>query len=138
MDGIFNIGVHALVYLNHKNCNLSSEELAGNICTNAARVRKVMSKLKKSGLVETKEGIAGGYRFSKEAKEVSLAKVAEALDVRFVGASWHSGDMDMECLVASGMSEIMDGIYQELDEQCRKKLESITIQDIDNQIFGGK
>ena len=137
MDGIFNIGVHALVYLSHKACGLSSEALAGNICTNAARVRMVMAKLKKAELVETKEGSSGGYRFVKDAGLVSLDQVAEALEVRFVDAVWHSGGADMECLVASGMAEIMDRIYRELDLQCRERLRAITIGDIEKEIFGG-
>ena len=45
MSGIFTIAVHALVYLNHRQATLSSEELSENICTNPARVRKVMAML---------------------------------------------------------------------------------------------
>ena len=46
MTSEFAIAVHALVYLNHKGETVSSEALAENICTNPARVRKVMAKLK--------------------------------------------------------------------------------------------
>lgn len=49
MTSEFAIAVHALVYLNHKGETVSSEALAENICTNPARVRKVMAKLKKAG-----------------------------------------------------------------------------------------
>ena len=135
MDSIFSLAVHALVYLNHKDCTLSSEALAENICTNPARVRKVMAQLKKAGFVETKEGTAGGYRFCADAKKLSLNQVAQALDIRFVDVAWRSGDTDMDCLVASGMADIMDSIYQKLDEQCRESLRKITIMDIDNMIF---
>lgn len=38
---------------------VSSEVLAENICTNPARVRKVMAQLKRAGLVETHEGAVG-------------------------------------------------------------------------------
>ena len=48
MNSEFAICVHALVYLDHKAACLSSEELAENICTNAARIRKVLGKLKKA------------------------------------------------------------------------------------------
>ena len=95
MDSTFSLAVHALVYLNHKDCTLSSEALAENICTNPARVRKVMAQLKKAGFVETKEGTAGGYRFSGNADTLSLSQVAEVLDIRFVDAAWRSGDTDM-------------------------------------------
>ena len=49
MNSDFIVAVHALVYLNHKADIVSSEALAKNICTNAARVRKVMAPLKRAG-----------------------------------------------------------------------------------------
>ncbi|WP_283673100.1 RrF2 family transcriptional regulator [Butyricicoccus sp. Marseille-Q5471] len=135
MDSMFSVAVHALVYLNHKACVLTSEALAENICTNPARVRKVMAKLKKAGFVETKEGSVGGYRFCGDAQQLSLAEVAQALDTRFVDAAWRSGDSDMECLVASGMADIMDELYLQLDRDCKERLRGITIADIDKKIF---
>ena len=81
MTSEFAIAVHALVYLHHKNAVLSSEELAENICTNSARVRKVMAKLKKKDLIGTKEGIKGGYHMSLDASEITLGDICEALQV---------------------------------------------------------
>lgn len=137
MTGEFAIGVHALVFLNHKKCVQSSEAIAKNVCTNPARVRKVLSKLKKQGVVETKEGIDGGYFFSSDSSQVNLAMVADALETAIVAAAWKSGKSDMDCLIASGMAGILDGIYASLDQCCREKLEKISIEDIDRKIFGG-
>lgn len=137
MTGAFSLAVHALVYLNHKGTTLSSEALAENICTNPARVRKVMAMLKRAGLVAAQEGAEGGYTFTGDPAAVTLARVARAVDARFVAASWHSGREDMDCLVASGMAAIMDGIYAGLDQSCLDRLEHITIRQIDRQIFGG-
>lgn len=136
MTSEFSVAVHALVYLNHKACIISSEDLAKNICTNPARVRKVMARLKKAGLVRTKEGVEGGYLFEKDPASVTLRQIADALDVRFVSAAWRSGDTDMVCLVASGMAVIMDGIFAELDGLCRERLETVNVADIDRMIFG--
>ena len=60
MNSDFIVAVHALVYLNHKADIVSSEALAKNICTNAARVRKVMAPLKRAGFVTTREGNVQG------------------------------------------------------------------------------
>lgn len=135
MTGEFTIAVHALVYLNHKKKMISSDELAKNVCTHPARIRKVMSKLKKAGLLTTKEGAEGGYSFSLDAEKVNLRMVDEALGEPMIAASWHSGNSDMECLIASGMASVMDGIYAELDSVCRRQLEKTTIADIDRVIF---
>ena len=64
MDSSFNLAVHALVCLSHSGRSLSSEALAENICTNPTRVRRVMAGLKKAGMVETREGLDGGYRLT--------------------------------------------------------------------------
>lgn len=136
MTSEFSVAVHALVYLNHKGCILSSEELAGNVCTNPARVRKVMARLKKAGLVRTKEGVEGGYLFDGDPASVNLRQIAQALDIRFVSAGWRSGGADMVCLIASGMADILDELYEDLDELCKRRLSEITIETIDRKIFG--
>ena len=88
MTSEFAIAVHALVYLNHKQETLASEELAKNVCTNPARIRKVMAKLKKKDLIATKEGQNGGYHTSMEAADVNLAMIYDALETEAVCPSW--------------------------------------------------
>lgn len=136
MTGDFALAVHALVYLNHKKTTLPSEALAENICTNPARVRKVMAMLKKDGLVSTKEGMEGGYTLLGDPEQITLRRVAGAVDACFVSASWRPGSVDMDCLVASGMADLLDGVYGELDALCKERLEHLTIADLDRKIFG--
>lgn len=138
MTSEFTIAVHALVFLNHKGELLSSEAVAQNVCTNPARVRKVLSRLKKAGLVETREGLEGGYRFAGDPDQVDLCTVADALEVDFVSASWRTGNPDMKCLIASGMDGVMSQIYGKLDQCCRERLREIHIADIDRHIFGAQ
>lgn len=135
MTSEFCIAVHALVFLHHKSAHLSSEALAKNICTNPARIRKVMAKLKKAGLVTTKEGADGGYFFNCDPRAVVLSDVCDALGVTFVSSAWRSGGTDRECLIASGMAEVMDGLYQELNQVCMERLRKITLADIDAKLF---
>lgn len=136
MNGEFNAAIHALVCLAHKGSLISSEALAANICTNAARVRKIMSKLKTAEFVSAKEGPEGGYMLKKAATDITLASVAEALGVQFVSPGWHSGAVDMECLIASGMAARLDDIYGQLNALCQNRLTQITIWDLENSIFG--
>ena len=64
--------------------------------------------------------------------------IAQALEIRFVDTAWKSGDTDMKCLVASGMAGLMDEIFDDLNEQCRKRLKEITIGTLDHRIFGNQ
>lgn len=136
MTSEFAVAVHAMVFLNHKGEVVSSEQLAENICTNPARVRKVMAKIKKAGFLGAREGSVGGYKLEIPADKLSLADIAKALDEKYVTSNWKSGSKDMDCLIACGMAGIMDGIYGQLNEACEKMLEGITVADLDKKIFG--
>lgn len=136
MTSEFAIAVHALVFLNHKGSCQSSEKIAENVCTNPARIRKILAKLKKAQLVETKEGLEGGYLFCNDPSKVTLAQVCQAVGSTPVSVSWHSGDLNMDCQIASGMAHIMDGIYMQLNDSCYEKLQTMTIAQVDQQIFG--
>lgn len=138
MTGELNVAVHALVYLYHKNMILASDVLAENVCTNPARIRKIMAKMKKAGFVDTKEGINGGYILIREAESITLKDVCIALESAIIKTGWSSGDPEMECLVASGMSNVMENIYNKLNEQCLDTLNKITIKDVNDQLFMNK
>lgn len=138
MTGEFAIAVHALVCLKHKNGMLSSDSLAENVCTNPARIRKVMAKLKKAQLIGTKEGLDGGYYLLKDSDAISLREIGEAIEADYVSATWKSGNNQMACLISSGMANIMDDIYEDLNEMCKQKLQHITIADIETKIFVDK
>lgn len=138
MNSDFCVAVHALVYLRHMDSIVSSTALADNICTNPARVRKVLSPLRKNGIVTTSEGIDGGYRLTEGAGTLTLSELAGFLSVSCVTLSWHSGSIDKECLVSSGMGKVMDGIVDDLNNACMEKLSCITIADIERQIFSNR
>ena len=130
MKAEYSLAVHALVYLAAHEGDISSEKLAENICTNPARVRKIMRSLRDAGLVSTKEGPQGGYCLKKPAAEISLKKVAEASGTVFVEAFWKSGGIDMDCAIASGIAGEMDAIYGKLNDSCMKMLAKISVEDV--------
>lgn len=139
MNSDFCVAVHAMVYLNHKREVCSSEELAQNICTHPARVRRILVKLRKKLLLDAvEEGPRGGYRFSGDPDGTTMADIAAALEVAFVAPNWRSGDGDMDCLISSGMGPLMDGVFGDLNGRCYARLKEITVSDLDRQLFQGK
>jgi DNA-binding IscR family transcriptional regulator len=135
MTAEFPLAVHALVYLRHTGRLTSSGELADNICTNPARVRKVLSKLHRAGLVEARQGKGSGYLAPAGTDGVTLAAILSALEEVPISMNWRSGDLDRECLVSSGMGAVMDGLYGEMNEQCTAWLRTVTIGSVSDQIF---
>lgn len=138
MTAEYMIAVHAMVYLYHKKTIVSSIDLAENICTNPARVRKVMAKLRNAELILAKRGKGSGYQISEGAGEFTLNEVLQAIDEEVVFLDWKSGSMDKECLISSGMAGIMGKIYGKLNNTCKEVLEGISIKDINDMIFEGK
>lgn len=136
MTAEFTLAVHALVYLCHKQSIVSSAELSENICTNSARVRKVMSRLHKAGLVESFQGKGSGYRAPAGAERYTLDMILSALGEEAISMNWRSGDIDRDCLVSSGMGGIMSDIFDDMNRCCRGRLASISIGDINERIFG--
>lgn len=136
MTAEFMVAVHALEFLNHKGTYLSSEEIAQNVCTNPARVRKVLSRLEKHELVTAKNGHLGGYAFAGDPKQVTLLEVFRAVGVTVLKSRWRSGDVEMDCAVASGMAGVMDEVFGEMERGCEDTLGRITIADIDERLFG--
>lgn len=138
MNSDFIVGLHALVYLHHKGTTQRSEELADNICTNPGRVRRVMAQLKKAGLVETREGrFAGGYSYE-TGRTITLGEISRAMDTKFADAGWRSGDPDKNCRVACGMSGYIDGLYEEMNHRCNDYLDTITVTDVEQELFKDK
>ena len=99
------------------------------------RIRRVLAKLKKAGLVETREGrTAGGYSYQKT-RQVTLGQIAKALNVKFADTTWHSGNKEMNCQVASGMAGYIDNLYSSLNHLCDEYLDTITIADVERELF---
>ncbi|MEA4964970.1 MAG: Rrf2 family transcriptional regulator [Oscillospiraceae bacterium] len=135
MTAEFIVAVHALALLDRRAASCSSEALAKNVCTNPARVRKVLSKLERAGLVAAKNGSRGGYAPTKPAGEVTLLQILDAMGAPCVCLRWRSGALDPDCVVASGMSGVMDGVLAELEDGCRAVLARTTLADIDRRLF---
>ncbi|WEK56411.1 MAG: Rrf2 family transcriptional regulator [Candidatus Cohnella colombiensis] len=128
MNSEFVIAVHSLVLLAHRPEGMaSSEEIASNVCTNAARIRKVMSCLRKGGYVETREGSGGGYKLIALPGEITLADVYRTLASGSLAPGWCSGNSDMDCMVGSNMGDIMNAVFCEADRQLELYFETITI-----------
>lgn len=137
MNSDFIVALHALVFLEHKGQTVSSELLAENICTNPSRVRRVLAKLKKAGLVQTKEGRQdGGYLVTGDMARTTLYAVGKALESEYVSVSWHSGDSEKDCRIASGMADVTDMLIGELNRSCEERLKNWTVADISRRLLG--
>lgn len=131
MNSEFTIAVHSLVYLAYLPERMaSSDMIADNVGTHSARVRKVLSGLRKAGYVETREGAGGGYRLTIDPNTVTLGDIYRVMAQGSLMPSWCSGDPSMDCVVGSNMKEVMNGIFCAAEKQLETHFSGITVQDV--------
>lgn len=135
MNSDFTIAVHSLVYLAYLPDHMaSSEHIASNVCTNSARIRKIMSCLRNRGFVKTKEGIGGGYILDCNPQEVTLAQIYDVISHGSLKPNWSTGDPELKCPVSSHTQVIMDQIFNEAENFLLTYLDKITVQSVLEQI----
>ena len=139
MNSEFTIAVHSLVLLAYKQDHMAtSEAIACNVSTHPARVRKVMSILRKRGYVKTKEGHGGGYLLQCDPDRVTLAEIYRAMCPGSLKPSWISGNPDEPCAVACHIPYVMDRVFTDAERHLEAYLEQVTIgsvlRDIDEAV----
>lgn len=135
MNSEFTIAVHCLVLLfHHPKQMATSDFIATNVNTHPARVRKVMAGLRKSGYLTTKEGTGGGYLLNCNIKQVNLRELYRMTSKGSLKPSWSSGDTQDTCPVAANIEDVMDHVYSQAEQKLEAFLETVTIDDIYEQI----
>jgi len=77
----FSIAVHMMAGLAYRcDKDTTSGTLARSVNTSPSFVRRVLARLSKAGLVETTTGKAGACRLAKDAGEISLLDIYEAVN----------------------------------------------------------
>lgn len=135
MNSDFTIAVHSLVYLaNLPEYMASSEAIAHNVATNPARIRKVMSVLRKKGFVKTKEGMRGGYLLSCDPENITLADVYHTVSYGTLQPNWCTGDPDDTCPISSNTQVVMDHIFNKAEDYYELYLNQFTVASVLDKI----
>jgi Rrf2 family protein len=127
----FTIAVHSLVFLAYLPDHMASSELiAQNVSTHPARIRKIMSCLRKNGFVKTKEGIGGGYILNHNPQEITLAQIYRTVSCGTFKPHWCTGESEQTCLISSNIQVVMDQIFNEAEVYFEKYLDQLTISSV--------
>ena len=73
-------GIRAMVYLARADKVCSAKEISQKENIPFDFTEKIVSKLRKAGLVKTKRGAQGGYFLGQSPKRISLAKILRTLE----------------------------------------------------------
>ena len=117
----FGTGLHIMVALAYNpGVRLSSSDLASSIDVNPVTVRRVISELAASGLVDTQTGPGGGAMLARSASRITVQDIYEALgEPPFIEG--HSNRPMAHCEV----SVCMPRVFERLNDAVTKKATSI-------------
>ncbi|MEK7360590.1 MAG: Rrf2 family transcriptional regulator [Pseudomonadota bacterium] len=101
---------------------LSAAEIAEKYGASTHHLAKVLRELGRAGLVESARGVGGGYRFSGNARRLTLMDVIEL----FEDISTRTGESD-EFDASSDVGRALGAVMAEIDEIAKATFRSITV-----------
>ena len=129
MDTKFSVAVHILILVSESQPSFNSDQMAMSVGTNASYVRKILSLLKKAGIVDGHRGISGcTLRIAPE--QLTLLKIYQAvmeepkphlLDV-------HQNPSD-RCIVGQHIRTVLTGMFADVEDTFARSLSDKTLAD---------
>ncbi|MNK42272.1 putative HTH-type transcriptional regulator YwnA [compost metagenome] len=111
---------------------LTSDWLAGSINVNPVIVRKELINLKKSGLVESRQGKDGGVRIGKNAKGINVAEIYQAIKNTEVLGKKNLNPNPL-CSVGKDINKNLNQLFSETDDLVFQFLKDKKLSDFTNQ-----
>ena len=111
---------------------LTSDWLAGSINVNPVIVRKELINLKKSGLVESRQGKDGGVRIGKDAENINVAEIYEAIKNSEVLGKKNLNPNPL-CNVGKDINKNLNQLFSETDDLVFQFLKDKKLSDFTNQ-----
>jgi len=138
----FTIAVHILTCINtfEGDYKITSDFLASSVNVNPVIIRKTLSQLKASKLVNVQRG-SGGTSIAKPLEEISLLDIYNAVECIENGELFHFHENpNKECPVGRNIHNVLDGRLKQVQNALEKELKKITLADImkDTQYYISK
>lgn len=134
MDTKFSSAIHTLILISESEMPMNSEQIATSVGTNASYIRKLTTRLRKSGIIEGRRGISG-FKLVKKPEDISLLdiydSVMETENLHIFDIHQNPND---ECIVGHSIRPVLNGMFRNMEERVEKELSSITLKDAINNM----
>jgi Rrf2 family protein len=139
MTSRFTMAVHALGMLacegeRHPGGSLTSEAIAKSVNTNPVVVRRVLSDLRRAGLVRTRRGVGGGVVLAKPASKITLCAIWEALSEGETLFARHPAGPNPHCPVGLCIADYLEDLYGHAEEALKAALGRVTLTQLRRDI----
>lgn len=109
---------------------VTSEFLAGSINTNPVVIRKILSQLKKAGLINVARG-TGGISLTRALNEITFYDVYRAIEPVENGDLFHFHESpNLECPVGKNIHKLLDRKLVEIQKSMEDKMKEYTIDNL--------
>ncbi|WP_119327512.1 Rrf2 family transcriptional regulator [Companilactobacillus musae] len=127
-------GVHILAYVDiYRNGDLSSAAIAGSIESNPSLVRRMMSRLKRAGLLTSQPGVVAP-KLGRPADEITLLDVYRAIEDN-QNLLHIDEKTNPKCIVGGNIQDTLTGIYQQIQNDAEESMSKVTLQYIIDDIL---
>lgn len=130
----FTIAVHifACIDIFEKDQKITSDFLSASINVNPVIIRKILSSLKKSGLINVLRG-TGGTTIAKPLDQITLLDIFQSVECLEDGKLFHFHENpNANCPVGKNIHSILDDKLLRVQKAMENELASITLEDVIN------
>ncbi|AQR94422.1 MULTISPECIES: Rrf2 family transcriptional regulator [Clostridium] len=135
----FTVAIHILSVLAiQKDVLCTSEFIAGSVNTNPVVIRRIISMLKKAGLISVTSG-TGGASINKPLKDITLLEIYKAVNVVEEGGLFQFNENpNPDCPIGKNIQSILELVLLKAQDAMENILSSFTmndlIEDLNNKI----
>jgi Rrf2 family protein len=125
----FALSVHALLLLStYEGELLTSGRLSELLKVHPVRIRKVLSKMKNKGYIDSKEGSSGGFSISCDLSKVSLKEIYLLNQEDLLKPKCH--DCCVSCRIGSNIENVLDEILSGADDKFQEYLGKYSLKSV--------
>ena len=129
MDMKFSVAVHVLILVSESPTPINSDQMAMSVGTNASYVRKILSLLKKAGIVDGHRGISG-YTMLLPPEQLTLLQIYQAVmeqpSPHLLDIHQNSSD---RCIVGRYIRPVLSGMFSGVEDAFARALGEKTLAD---------
>lgn len=126
--------VKALCFLAISDSSKNSSEIAENIGINASKLRMLLSKLGKSGIIKSDSGMKGGFMLNKSPDEIHLQEIYCAIEDRKAFYLNINKSNNKKHIITENINEYFLDLFSEIQVEIENKMAGITLSMIINKI----
>ena len=134
MDTKFSVAIHVIIIILESPNPISSDQMAESVGTNASYIRKILSLLKKAGIIQSHRG-TGAYVLNTTPDKLILLSIYKSVmdngEIHLLDI--HQNPYD-QCIVGKHIKPVLGSMFNKIEEAFVRQLSIMTLRDCINEI----